>query len=233
MLPLLLVLFLLPVLGSLGVWQLDRAAQKVRLQNDFQAQIDAEPVPAGSSVLNADNPRYLHVAVAGRFLEGNQQFLLDNRVHQGVAGYEVLSPLYLNDNTVVLVNRGWLPVGESRQHKPQVSQVAQQVSVVGVAAVPPARISLGDALMGDDAWPRVLQFEDFAAIEGALGVAVLPRLLHPDEDSAWSFQRIWQAVEQGPEKNYGYAMQWFALMVALALLVLSVCIKRMKPDLEE
>ncbi len=43
------------------------------------------------------------------------QFLLDNMTHAGRAGYEVLTPLLLDDGRVLLVNRGWLPLPDGRR----------------------------------------------------------------------------------------------------------------------
>jgi len=45
--------------------------------------------------------------------------LLDNRVMNGVAGYHVLSPLRIaGSELAILVNRGWLAAGRSRERIP-------------------------------------------------------------------------------------------------------------------
>lgn len=223
----------MPVLASLGVWQLDRAAQKKQLQEDFTAQMAAAPVAMEREALAAAAARYLNVSVGGDFSDENKQFLLDNRVHKGQAGYAVLSPLYLDDQTAVLVNRGWVPVGASREIKPDISLQAQSLRMVGIAAVPPRRLSLGDALTAGEAWPKVLQHEDFEAMSEVLGVQLVPRIMQPAVQAPWSFERVWRAVETGPEKNYAYALQWFALALALVVLVLCASFKRFKPDEKE
>ena len=67
LIPTLVTLLLLPILLSLGFWQLDRASQKKALQVSFKAQIDAPYV----SVVNMDlaNPasRYRRVMAEGRY----------------------------------------------------------------------------------------------------------------------------------------------------------------------
>lgn len=224
--PILMVLFMLPVLASLGFWQLDRAAEKEQLQSAFAAQMAAPAAPLSTEQLTASEQKYLKVSVSGQLVDGDQQFLLDNRVHKGQAGYEVLVPLLLEDGGVLLLNRGWLPVGASRDIKPEVSTQGQSISIDGIAALPPQRFNLGEALLAEDSWPRVLQFEDFSAIGELLGLKLIPRILQPSEEGDWAFERIWRAVEKGPTQNYGYAVQWFALTLALALLVLFVCLKR-------
>lgn len=228
--PILAVLVLLPTLASLGFWQLERAAEKERLQAAFSAQMAAPAKALSTKQLLAAEQKYVKVSVLGKMVDGEQQFLLDNRVHKGRAGYEVLVPLLLDDGGVLLLNRGWLPVGSSRDIKPVVTTVGQTISVEGIAALPPQRFNLGDALLPEDDWPKVLQFEDFSSMGETLGVKLIPRILQPSEQSDWAFDRIWRAVEKGPTQNYGYAMQWFALALALALLVLFACLKRVQPE---
>jgi len=228
--PILAVLFLLPLLGSLGFWQLDRAHEKERLQAASAEQIAAPAQMLSTQQLNASELRYVKVKLNGTLVDGQQQFLFDNRVFKGQTGYEVLVPMLLEDGGVILVNRGWLPVGASRDIKPDVALAGEAVTVEGLAAIPPERFNLGDALLPEDTWPKVLQFEDFESIGSTLNLKLVPRILHPSYDSAWTFERMWKAVEKGPTQNYGYAMQWFALMLALATLVLFVCLKRVEAE---
>lgn len=230
LIPALAVLILLPTLASLGFWQLDRAAEKEQLQAAFSAQMAAPAEALSTKQLLAAEQKYVKVSVHGRMVDGDQQFLLDNRVHKGQAGYEVLVPLLLDDGGVLLLNRGWLPVGGSRDIKPLVTTSGQAISVEGIATLPSPRFNLGDALLPEDAWPKVLQFEDFSSMGQALGLKLIPRILQPDSGGDWGFEHVWQVVEKGPAQNYGYAMQWFALALALALLVLFACIKRVKPE---
>ena len=228
--PILAVLFMFPALASLGFWQLDRAEQKEQLQAAFAEQMSAPAQALTTEQLTTAEQKYVKVTVRGKMVDGDQQFLLDNRVHKGQAGYEVLVPLLLEDGGVLLLNRGWLPVGSSREVKPVVTTRGQVLMVEGVAALPPQRFNLGEALLVEDSWPRVLQFEDFSAMGEVLGLKLIPRILQSSESADWAFERIWRAVEKGPTQNYGYAMQWFALALALALIVLFVCFKRVQPE---
>jgi len=85
------VLLLLPVLLALGCWQLDRAAQKAELQTSFAKRFAQPPVDlAGIDPADSSN-RYLHVVASGRY-DGAHQLLLDNQVHDGQPGYQVLTP---------------------------------------------------------------------------------------------------------------------------------------------
>ncbi len=96
--------------AALGIWQLGRADDKRALASDFAG---AGPVIEWRR-LPADAPRYQRVSVRGHYDSGHQ-FLLDNRSHDSVAGVEVLTPFVLDDGSAVLVNRGWLPFGATRE----------------------------------------------------------------------------------------------------------------------
>jgi surfeit locus 1 family protein len=102
----------------LGHWQWGRAGQKTALWAEFERGA-AQVVPLGART-TTDLPRYSRVRVEGRW-EPQRQFLLDNRTHDGRAGYEVLTPLWLDDGRVVLVNRGWVPFAGYRERLPDVT----------------------------------------------------------------------------------------------------------------
>ena len=225
--PILGFVLVLPLLVSLGFWQLDRAAQRIALMDSVEAARTQAPLSVDDERLLDANDRYLPVEVNGR-LDVARQFLLDNRVNGKVAGYEVLTPLIYKPGKAVLINRGWLPVGQSRAQKPDVSvpaSVAESVTLSGLAVVPPERFTLGEALQSGDDWPRLLQFEDFENIAAQLDLELLPRVLQPGQ-LEWGFQALWTPLEKGPEKNYAYALQWFALAATLFIITLVVCTQR-------
>ena len=94
----------------LGAWQLGRAEQKRSLAADFAGggpAIEWRQLPPGA-------PRYQRVQVRGHY-DPAHQFLLDNMSHESVAGLQVLTPFLLDDGSAVLVNRGWVPWGATRE----------------------------------------------------------------------------------------------------------------------
>ncbi|MEM7379248.1 MAG: SURF1 family protein [Pseudomonadota bacterium] len=225
--PILSALLVFPLLLSLGFWQVGRAAERQALLDASAAAVQQAPVSLDDVSLQAATPRYVPVAVRGR-VDASRQFLLDNRVNGKVAGYEVLTPVIYKPGKAILINRGWIPLGASRVAKPDVALpdgTALSVEFTGLAVVPPERFSLGDAAGGDTGWPRVLQVEDFAAISALLGLEVLPRVVQ-SADIAWGFESIWKPVQKGPEQNYAYALQWFALAATLVLIVVVLCVRK-------
>ena len=80
--------------------------------------------------LAPDAPRYQRVSLRG-YYDSAHQFLLDNRSRDSVPGVEVLTPLVLDDGSAVIVNRGWLPFGPTRQDLPSVAVDGAKRNVVG------------------------------------------------------------------------------------------------------
>ena len=113
--PTLVVLLILPLFASLGFWQLDRAEQKRTLHHEFQARQEAEAIDLNSKQMLFeiyDELNWRNVFTEGAFPR-DINILLDNQVENGVAGYYVYTPFKLKEQEVwVLVNRGWLPVGD-------------------------------------------------------------------------------------------------------------------------
>lgn len=208
---------LLPLLLSLGLWQLDREAEKQRLQQTYAARQQLQPV-----ALETLNPRedlqYRQVEVRGRY-DNQHVFLLDNRVYQGRVGYEVIAPLQSDGGLTVLINRGWTPAGPSRAELPQVAAVDGPVTVRGAVYVPVgADFVLGTELAGEG-WPRVVQTlvpETLWQMAGYdSGTALFPYTVRVDEGVAGALQRYWPVITTSPEKHRAYAVQWFAMAAML------------------
>ncbi len=212
------------LLLTLGFWQLERAQFKEnRLERTSQREASA-PVTL-QQALSRGGPeewQYLPVRMSGRFL-GDTQFLLDNRTLGGRAGYHVLSPFAGADGSV-LVNRGWLPVGDDRSVVPTVDVATQPATITG-RLVPPPRPGL---LLGDDGhvgkgWPRVVQSVNVEKMSLELGRNLQSAMLRLDPASDACLRCEWSAVAGiGPERHRGYAVQWFSLAAALVVLMLVV-----------
>jgi surfeit locus 1 family protein len=216
--PTLATLALLPVMVGLGMWQLDRAGQKLRLQAEYDDR-QQEPALRLLSVLeNPDVLRFRRVVGYGRY-EPEHQVLIDNRVHQGQAGYHVLTPLRLKDGAVrVLVNRGWVPLGQDRAVLPRIETPRGTVEVTGLAAVPQTKgFHLGGAKPPGEGWQPVWQYLDLDVYRDNVAFPVQPIviLLDPDSSSG-GFVRHWARLDAGIATHQGYAFQWFSLAAALA-----------------
>lgn len=210
--------FFLPLLLVLGTWQLNRAAEKQALFDDFAAGGAAVALGADSNGLDGLR-RYTPVAASGRYL-GERQFLLDNMVEDGQAGYRVLTPLLLREGVAVLVDRGWIPRDFSTDVAPVISVDAAPRSVTGkLDRLPRPGIRLETTLA--PGWPKVVQFPSRDELAGALGLRLVPGVVLLDADQPDGFRRNWRPSDFGPERHIGYAVQWFALAITLVVLYLA------------
>jgi surfeit locus 1 family protein len=216
--PTLATLALLPVMTGLGMWQLDRAGQKLRLQAEYDDRQQEPAVQLLSVLENPDGLRFRRVVAHGRY-EPEHQVLIDNRVHQGQAGYHVLTPLRLEDGVVrVLVNRGWVPLGPDRAVLPRIETPRGTVEVTGLAAVPQTKgFHLGGAKPPGEGWQPVWQYLDLDVFRDNVAFPVQPVVILLDPDSAsGGFVRHWARLDAGIATHQGYAFQWFSLAAALA-----------------
>lgn len=227
LIPTLAALVLLPLFVSLGFWQLDRAEQKRALQAEYDARSRDEQVLIGASVQSPEDLRFYKVVAQGRY-DVDYQILLDNRVHRGQPGYYVITPLKLKDSDVrVLVNRGWVPLGESRARLPTVPTPQGEQKVTGVATVPlERRFSLGgEAARGQ--WQIVWPYLDMARYADAVPFPIQPVVVLLDPASrAGGFVREWARLDTGIATHQGYAFQWFTLALALATIYLFVNLEK-------
>lgn len=220
--PSLMVAALLVLLIGLGLWQLDRAEQKRALLAEFEARPQQAAIRLDAGLEAGPDWRYRQAWARGRY-DPAHQFLLDNRVHQGRVGYQVLTPLRLaHSDTVVLVNRGWVPQGRTRADLPPLPVDSEGVvTVEGMIDFPPADpFRLGEGEARAPGWPKVLQQIDFELQSQQLDARLLPLVLLLGPDQPDGFVRRWAPIpeEFGPARHVGYAVQWFALAVALVIL---------------
>jgi surfeit locus 1 family protein len=216
--PTLATLTLLPVMIGLGMWQLDRAGQKLRLQAEYDRRQQEPAVRLASVLENPDLLRFRQVIARGRY-EPEHQVLIDNRVHLGQAGYHVLTPLRLGDGEVrVLVNRGWVPLGQDRAVLPRIETPQGMVEVTGLAAVPQTKgFHLGGVVPPGEGWQPVWQYLDLDVYRSRVSFPVQPVAILLDPDSSGGgFVRQWARLDAGIATHQGYAFQWFMLAVALA-----------------
>ena len=219
---------LLPLFILLGLWQLDRAEQKRALIENYVARSDEPPLRLVGEQADAAHMRNRRVFARGHY-DSSRQLLLDNKIQQSRPGYHVLTPFFLSDEQVaVLVNRGWVPLGASRERLPEIGTGEQSRTVTGVVHVPsPPPLALGDSGDSVPGWPKVIQRVDRIALEQRLQTRLLPYTvrLSPQEDDGYI--RDWKPHFRTPtEKHQAYAVTWFGFAVLLLVLFVGLNLSR-------
>jgi len=219
--PTLVYLCLLPLLLSLGIWQLGRAQEKRAFLEQQKQGLASEIIELSTAIeINVDALRYKKVQVTGHY-DQTHQFLIDNQISDGKAGYFVLTPLVLQGEAkAVLVNRGWIPLNQDRMILPNVHIKEQQTVVTGrINRFPAVGIKLAGAEIPTDNWPSVVQVVDSQVLAKKLAYPLFPFQIELDKDSPEGYKREWQRTAiMLPEQHTAYAIQWLALALTLTIL---------------
>lgn len=215
---------------SLGFWQVQRMHWKEALIARVEARVDAAPVapPARDawSTIDAENDEYRRVALTGRFLP-----VAETRTQAVTAlgaGSWVLAPLRTETGDIVLVNRGFVPVGERVAPPP-----AGAVRIEGLLRLSePAGGFLRRNAPTQDRWYS----RDVAAIarvRGLSGDAVAPFFVDAVQiPGASGWPRGGLTVVTFRDSHLSYALTWFgmALLTAIAGLRLFVLSGGLRQD---
>ncbi|MEQ1739148.1 MAG: SURF1 family protein [Methyloglobulus sp.] len=219
--PLIAYLCLLPILLGLGVWQLNRAEEK-RVLISLKQQRQSTEVLILSATMPDTPEAHLYKPIQAIGHYGNDhQYLLDNQVNKGRAGYFVLTPFLLkNENKAVLVNRGWLPLGKSRSGLPDIPVDSREITLNGrINRFPSVGLKLAGAEIPTDSWPAIVQVVDTQVLAKQLGYPLFSFQVELDKRADGGFTREWhETLAMTPEKHIGYAVQWFLLALTLTVL---------------
>ena len=217
-----------PVLCALGVWQLQRAEEKRQLSARLDiASSYEEASPSEVAHLDDIDGRWLRL---NGYFDNEHIWYLDNRIHKGRVGYEVIVPFRDQNGWLLLLNRGFWQ-GDSRRTLPSVQPVHGKQSL-RVRVYQPSRMPL--VLRADTPqtnWPQLIQSADVQLMWDTLALAgqgysdlkqwqLFPHMLRLGADQAGAQLATWhgQTPWLSAERHVGYAMTWFSLATVLLLM---------------
>ena len=199
---------------SAGNWQYRRLRESEALRDRIVAADRVEMVELPRGVTDWGAWRFRRVRVSGTF-DAARQILVDNVIHDGRAGFDVVTPLELDDGRRVLVDRGWFPLGESRAQLPMPPPPSGRVTIRGRIDIPTEHyLELGGRKPPAGALWEHLDPPRYAA---ATGIPVLPIVIDAQDDVAGEgLVRAWSPPDFGITMHEGYMLQWytFAAMAA-------------------
>jgi len=230
LIPSLVTLALLYIMISLGFWQIDRADYKANVQALIESKQGTATISLDSIASEEENWLYQPVYASGEY-DLQHQLFLDNQVNNMVAGYSVFTPLKLSDNMAILVNRGWLPVGESRSTLPDINVTSETLRIDGLLSHAPSKtLVLSDNANSYTKWPVVLQYVDILEIEKQLDYKLMPMVIIMDQVAQTNLQPLPIKINMRSEKHTAYAFQWFGLSLTLFIIYIVVNTKNTKKD---
>lgn len=211
------------VMLKLGFWQYGKAQAKAALQHTYDARAGEVAGALPDQVENVEAWRYRKIEADGHY-RADFQLLLDNQVEGEQAGYHVLTLFQPDSGGMVLVNRGWIPVGD-RSRLPEVAIPAGTVRVSGFSWLPPSKYF---ELAAPEAasWEPVWQNLDLARYARVTAQPVLPFVIRLDAKATDGFVRNWTPPSDRMEKHLGYALQWWGFAATVFAIWIYVNVKR-------
>lgn len=221
------VLLTTALLIALGFWQIQRGHEKRDLRQRYAAVL-AQPA-TDFNPIQAATDTVLHVHTRG-YYDAHRQVLLDNRISHERPGYEVWTPLRLQDGTLVMVDRGWIPRVAEGQPLPQLPVPDGLAEVDGYwREFPKPGLRLGGKPPCEKAqhYPTLLVYPREQDLACVLGEPVAHGLLLLNANAPGGYVREWDFnTGFSPMRHYAYAVQWFALALTLLALFIKLNLKR-------
>jgi cytochrome oxidase assembly protein ShyY1 len=201
---------LLPVVLSLGSWQLERAEEKRRFEAAYLDRIGALAAAPGPAVAD-----FQRIRLVGSYQAGHD-FLLDNQTRDGQIGYGVISLFRAEDGRGWLVNRGFLPGDRARRSRPEVRTPEGTVSLVGLVWPELGLLPVFGEDRWSEGWPKLIQRLEVARMAAAAENVMANEVrLEPAQPGV--FDPAPTELNMPAAKHTGYAVQWFGLAAALAI----------------
>jgi surfeit locus 1 family protein len=208
---------------GLGIWQLDRKTWKENLVLTVNTRIARAPqdLPPRASWqrLLQDGNDYTRVTFPAEFLDGQEALVYTPgsafRPDVQGAGYWVFAPARLAGGSIVLINRGFVPMERKDPATRSEGTPHGSIDVVGVMRWPEKR-----GLFTPDDEPRnnVWYLRDPVIIAAAKKWATVAPFYIDQESpqAAGGLPRAGKLVVALPDNHLGYAITWFGLALALA-----------------
>lgn len=208
---------------ELGKWQLSRSDEK-EARHELLEQYAKQPAVAlPNTLVRLEDFQYRDVEVQGEFISEHTIFL-DNKTHQGHAGYHVITPLrVLNSTLLVAINRGWVATGYDRSVLPHVNEINGVVKVTGLVVAPELRtFKLSEMVTAGKVWNdfNLLRYQE------VIGQEIQPLMVLQKNNAEDGLIRDWDRPDSGAAKNLGYAVQWFLLATTAIIIFLVLNVKR-------
>lgn len=212
----------------LGFWQLDRMNEK-----RFLAGIIADRMSQKAFLIKQDNIKllretdleYQRIEIKGHY-EMENQFFLDNKKYQGKIGFHLIVPFRIKSTQqYLLVNRGWVPMGHSRQDLPKVETPRGLITLFGRIQKSDKQRFRPGVLKPSEGIGGIWLYIDTKYFSDLTSYDLLPLVLLLDKNDEHGFVREWPAFKANTEMHMGYAFQWFVFALLSLVIYLSFAIK--------
>jgi surfeit locus 1 family protein len=204
------------IMVALGTWQVERLAWKNALIDRIESGMRAAPAPLPARVENPAEWDFRRVSVTGQFLH-DHELDLAARSMNGRVGYQIVTPLKRDDGTLVLVNRGWVPLEKRDPGSRPEGLPEGTVTVEGVARVPAER---GWMQPDNDPVKNMWFWYDISAMAAQAGAGnPLPLVIEAgNAPNPGGFPIGGQTNVNIANNHLQYAFTWYSLAITLIVI---------------
>ena len=216
-------LLLVAALCWLGFWQLERAAYKRILEDQYFDNLAAVPLEESSLVEMwklqegaAGKPVFAFrtIELTGKYAQG-KSFLLDNQIYKTRVGYRVIGLFESDSDTHYLVDRGWIAADTNRNVLPGPEYPDGEVTIFGMVWPNLGLVPVLKKSALDESWPKRIQRVDIELMQSVAGIKIFPYLLRLEPSQPGAFTVLSRKVRFSADRHTAYAVQWFGLAFTL------------------
>ena len=208
------------LLVTLGFWQLDRAGQKQERFDAFQRASNYTALDwsvVREKQLTSEELLWRQVNLFGTYLDNH--ILLDNQTTGGRVGYSVFTPFRTLDGTTILIERGWIAMGKTRDVVPVFSTPSGGVSVEGYfGSAPEFGLDLKESKGAYEQLrlniKRVQRIRP-KDMESLLSIELMDLIVYLKADELGALDISRYTPGNGAERHEAYALQWFSMAMIL------------------
>lgn len=212
------------IFSSLGTWQVFRAIEKQELQKNLDQKAQQQAFILDKNTGNLEARNYSQVEAIG-YYDNSNEILIENTIYKGRAGYHVLTPFILKqDQSVIMVNRGWIPQNRDRRIIPVLKAPQGEMRVRGKISPHKSKPPL---ILGElDTSSKVWLYFDKNVFEKKTAQILLPVVILLNKDEAHGYIREWPKYKEKVPMHIGYAIQWYVFALIVLVTYIGVNIKK-------
>lgn len=205
------------ICAVLSHWQWERRSENLALQNRLDDNYNARPVEITSILPNLDSysaaDEFRPVTVTGRYL-ADKTFLARDRSYNGFPGFEVLVPLQTESGNVFVIDRGWVPTGNTHDAPDSIpTPPTGTVTVVARLAAAEADVPGRTDIPGTNELARIQPADIQKRLQLPTYTAAFGQLKH-ETPAAATLPKLAQKPQIDWSLNLSYAIQWVMFAVA-------------------
>ena len=95
------------MLITFGTWQVKRLFWKEALIKNYLTQSQSNPIIDPAELEKPSITEFKSIIVSGYFIHKNEIYIT-GKTYEGNAGFHVVTPFKMENNKIILINRGWV-----------------------------------------------------------------------------------------------------------------------------